>query len=144
MLRNLSAALAGGLFALGLVVADMSDTTRVLGWRDVFGDWDPTLAFVLAGAVLPMAVAWAVAGRMGRTALASPLPERRGPVADPALVTGSLVFGAGWGLSGLCPGPAMAALGLGGWPSALFLVATMAVMVATPLIRGRLIRPATA
>lgn len=144
MLRNLSAALAGGLFGLGLVVADMTDTTRVLGWLDVFGDWDPTLAFVLGGAVLPMAVAWAVAGRMGRAALGAPLPLRREPVADPALVTGSLVFGAGWGLSGLCPGPAMAALGPGGWPSALFLVAMMAGMVAAPLIRGRPTRPATA
>jgi hypothetical protein len=61
MLRNLLAAAAGGLFGLGLMVSGMTDTTRVQGWLDVFGDWDPTLAFVMGGAILPMLIAWQVA-----------------------------------------------------------------------------------
>lgn len=144
MLRNLFAALSGGLFGLGLVVSDMTNTAKVQGWLDVFGNWDPTLAFVLGGAVMPMAVAWLVARRAGRAALGSPLPELPRPVAEPDIVVGSLIFGMGWGLSGLCPGPSIAAVGFGGWPSALFLVAMMAGMVATPAIRGRIIPPATA
>jgi uncharacterized protein len=141
MKRNLFAALAGGIFGLGLVVSDMTNTTKVQGWLDVFGDWNPTLAFVLGGAVIPTFFAWIVAGRMGRSALGSALPARPGAVVEPDLVIGSLLFGAGWGLSGLCPGPSMAALGFGGWQSLVFLVAMMAGMVATPAIRASLPPP---
>lgn len=144
MPRNLFAALAGGLFGLGLVVSDMTNTVKVQGWLDVFGAWDPTLAFVLGGAVLPMAVAWAVAARRTRAALGTPLPDLPKPVAEPDLVIGSVLFGMGWGLSGLCPGPAMAVLGFGGWQAVLFLVAMMAGMLATPALRRRINRPAAA
>ena len=65
MRRNLFAALAGGLFGTGLLISGMTDTIKVQGWLDFFGDWDPTLAFVMAGAILPMAVAWRIAARMG-------------------------------------------------------------------------------
>jgi len=138
MKRNLFAALAGGIFGLGLVVSDMTNTAKVQGWLDVFGDWNPTLAFVLGGAVIPTFFAWIYARRMGQSALGSPLPQLPGPVVGPDLVVGSLLFGAGWGLSGLCPGPSMAELGFGGWQSLLFLVAMMAGMVATPVIRANL------
>lgn len=144
MLRNLFAGLAGGLFGLGLVVSDMTNTVKVQGWLDVFGAWDPTLAFVLGGAVLPMAVAWAVALRRESAVLGTPIPELPKPVAEPDLVVGSLLFGIGWGLSGLCPGPSMAALGFGGWQGSVFLLAMIAGMVATPAIRGRIGRPAAA
>ena len=138
MKRNLCAALAGGIFGLGLVVSDMTNTAKVQGWLDVFGDWDPTLAFVLGGAVLPTFFAWRFARRMGQSALGSALPAMPVQVIEPDIVVGSLLFGAGWGLSGLCPGPAMAAIGFGGWQSAVFLVAMMAGMVATPAIRAHL------
>ncbi|MCB2117128.1 MAG: YeeE/YedE family protein [Rhodobacteraceae bacterium] len=140
MIRNLFAALSGGIFGLGLVVSDMTNTSKVQGWLDVFGDWNPTLAFVLGGAVVPMFFAWIAARRMGRSALGSPLPQLPGPVVEPDIVIGSLMFGAGWGLSGLCPGPAIAVAGFGGWQAALFLVAMMAGMVATPGLRARLPR----
>ncbi|OYX45400.1 MAG: hypothetical protein B7Z02_02235 [Rhodobacterales bacterium 32-67-9] len=144
MRRNLFAALAGGLFGLGLVVSDMTNTVKVQGWLDVFGAWDPTLAFVLGGAVLPMAVAWVFAGRRDRAVLGTPMPDLPKPVAEPDLVVGSLLFGMGWGFSGLCPGPAMAVLGFGGWQGIVFLLAMIAGMVATPAIRGRMGRPAAA
>lgn len=138
MKRNLFAALSGGLFGTGLLISGMVDTTKVQGWLDVFGDWDPTLAFVLGGAILPMAVAWRIAERR-RTALLGdtiPSPNTAGP--DSNLVIGSVLFGMGWGLAGLCPGPAMASLGFGGWGGILFLVAMTAGMYAAPPIRQKI------
>lgn len=140
MSRALFAALAGGLFGIGLMMSGMTDTAKVQGWLDVFGQWDPTLAFVMGGAILPMAVAWRlVAGRQTSLlggALPAP-PDRRIGV---NLVIGSLLFGAGWGLAGLCPGPAMAAAGFGGGGLWLFLLAMGAGMVAAPAVRSRIDR----
>lgn len=138
MLRNLFATLSGGLFGAGLLVSGMTDTTRVQGWLDVFGDWDPTLAFVLGGAIIPMAIAWRVAARR-RTAMLGdtiPAPNTAGP--DKNMIIGSVLFGMGWGLAGLCPGPAMASVGFGGWGGILFLVAMAAGMYAAPPIRQKL------
>lgn len=142
--RGLFAALAGGLFGAGLVISGMTDTTRVQGWLDVFGDWDPTLAFVLGGAILPMAVAWRVAARMRRAVLGSDLPAPPEPRLGHNLVIGSVLFGIGWGLAGLCPGPALASATFNGWGGVLFLLAMMAGMVATPAIRVRIDRLAAA
>jgi uncharacterized protein len=106
--------------APGCSISGMTDTTKVQGWLDVFGDWDPTLAFVLGGAILPMAVAWrvATASRHPRCWAAS-FPDRGEPRVGRNLVIGSLLFGMGWGLAGLCPGPAMASLSLGRHQAAL-------------------------
>ncbi len=135
MRRNLFSALAGGLFGLGLAVSGMTDTTKVQGWLDVFGDWDPTLAFVMGGAIVPMIVAWRIAARRQTGLLGTALPLRSDPAISHNLVLGSLLFGIGWGLAGLCPGPSVAALGYGGWAGALFLLAMMAGMVAAPALR---------
>ncbi|SEM85396.1 hypothetical protein SAMN04488103_102254 [Gemmobacter aquatilis] len=140
MLRSLFAALSGGLFGAGLLVSGMVDTVKVQGWLDVFGAWDPTLAFVMGGAILPMAVAWRVAARRGVSRLGTPFPPRPEPRLDHGLILGSLMFGAGWGLVGLCPGPALASLSFGGWGGGLFLLAMAAGMVAAPVIRRRLDR----
>lgn len=136
-MRALFALLSGGLFGAGLLVSGMTDTRKVQGWLDVFGDWDPTLAFVLGGAILPMALAWRLT-RRGAPLLGGSFPERPERRIDPPLVAGSLLFGAGWGLAGLCPGPAMASLSWGGLPGAVFLVAMIAGMVAAPPVRKRL------
>lgn len=144
MRRNIFAALAGGLFGAGLTVSGMVDTVKVQGWLDVFGDWDPTLAFVLGGAILPMAVAWRIAERRKVAALGGALPapvERR---LGHNLVVGSLLFGAGWGLAGLCPGPALASLSFGGGGGVVFLLAMIAGMVVAPPIRTRIDRLASA
>lgn len=131
-MRNLSAAAAGGLFGLGLYLSGMTDTTRVQGWLDVFGDWDPTLAFVMGGAILPMALAWRVAARRRVAVLGTAFPARNPRGVDARLVVGSVLFGAGWALAGLCPGPALASLSYGGANGALFLIAMLAAMVAAP------------
>lgn len=140
MRRLIAAFLAGGLFGAGLLVSGMTDTTKVQGWLDLFGDWDPTLAFVLGGAVLPMAVAWRIAKRRAHSLLGTPLPGRPAPAIGADLVAGSLVFGAGWGLAGLCPGPALASLSFGGPGGLVFLVAMMAGMLAAPYLRPRIDR----
>lgn len=136
-MRILAAFLAGGLFGAGLFVSGMTDTRKVQGWLDVFGAWDPTLAFVLGGAILPMAVAWRLtAGRTPVFGGAFPAkPEIR---FDRSLVAGSVLFGVGWGLVGLCPGPAMASVLFGGLSGAVFLLAMLTGMIAAPPMRRRL------
>lgn len=142
-MRNLFALLSGALFGAGLFVSGMIDTKKVQGWLDFFGDWDPTLAFVLGGAVLPMIFVWRVAERRKVAVLGVPIPARSPARMDRGLIVGSLMFGVGWGLAGLCPGPALASFAIGGWGGALFLLAMVLGMVATPPIRARLAQPAT-
>jgi uncharacterized protein len=144
MLRNLFAFLAGGLFGAGLLVSGMTNTEKVQGWLDVFGDWDPTLAFVLGGAILPMAVAWNIAARRARPVLGGTLPGKPGSEIDRNLVIGSVIFGMGWGLAGLCPGPAVASISWGGFGGAVFLAAMIVGMLAAPAVRQRLDSAATA
>ena len=134
--RDLVAFLAGGLFGSGLLVSGIIDTRKVQGWLDFFGDWDPTLAFVLGGAVLPMLFVWRIAERRGVSLLGTPIPDRSPAKLDPALITGSLMFGAGWGLAGLCPGPALASFAFGGWGGALFLLSMVSGMVVAPRVAG--------
>ena len=145
MKRLTFAALSGALFGLGLLISGMTDTTKVQGWLDVFGNWDPTLAFVMGGAILPMAVAWRIAARRCTAMLGDPIPfvataNPAGQKVDSSLVLGSVLFGAGWGLAGLCPGPAIASLGWGGMGGAVFLITMVAGMVAAPAARQRLDR----
>ncbi|WP_163846220.1 DUF6691 family protein [Pseudooceanicola aestuarii] len=142
-MHRLIALVAGGLFGTGLYLSGLTDTTKVQGWLDVFGDWDPTLAFVMGGAILPMALAWALirarAGRLrplaGGTFPAPPRPE-----VDRRLVVGSVLFGLGWGLAGLCPGPAVASLSFGGWQGVVFLGFMVLGMAIAPRLRDRLDR----
>jgi uncharacterized membrane protein YedE/YeeE len=139
-MRNLMALLSGGLFGAGLLVSGMVDTLKVQGWLDVFGEWDPTLAFVMGGAVVPMIGVWRIAARRERSYLGLPMPETFPPLVDRNLVLGSVLFGAGWGISGLCPGPAIASIGFGGWPGLVFVAAMLAGMAATPALRKQLDR----
>lgn len=138
MLRNLSALFAGALFGAGLLVSGMIDTAKVQGWLDIFGAWDPTLAFVLGGAVLPMIFVWRVAEKRGLSILGTPIPERMPARFEPAFLIGSAMFGAGWALAGFCPGPALASFAYGGWEGALFLLAMVAGMVVAPALSQRL------
>lgn len=136
-MRNMFAALAGGLFGTGLLLSGMTDTRRVQGWLDVFGDWDPTLAFVMGGAILPMAVAWYLTqGR--QPLLGGAFPARSAPKLGHDLVVGSVLFGMGWGLVGLCPGPALASLSFGGPPVWTFTLAMLGGMIVAPAVRSRL------
>lgn len=138
-MRVLLSFFAGSLFGIGLLISGMTDTTKVQGWLDVFGNWDPTLAFVMGGAVLPMMIAWHLT-RAGQPMLGGQFPTAPRPELDRRLIVGSVLFGVGWGLSGLCPGPAMASLGFGGLNGALFLAAMIAGMFAAPKLGAELDR----
>ena len=138
MARVFFALLSGGLFGAGLLVSGMVDTLKVQGWLDVFGQWDPTLAFVMGGAILPMAVAWRVAAKRQRSVLGFDLPPPPAQEVKSDLVIGSVLFGIGWALAGLCPGPALASLGFGGVQGLVFFGAMCAGMLCMPWVRSRL------
>ena len=136
MARAIFALLSGGLFGAGLLVSGMVDTLKVQGWLDVFGQWDPTLAFVMGGAILPMAVAWRVAARRQRSVLGFDLPPPPAQEVKSDLVIGSILFGMGWAIAGLCPGPALASLGFGGVQGLVFFGAMCAGMLCMPWVRS--------
>jgi len=128
--KVLIAACAGLLFGLGLVLSGMASPAKVLGFLDLAGAWDPSLAFVMAGAIavgLP-AFAWARRAKVQ-------MPLARG--IDRRLVGGSLLFGIGWGLVGLCPGPALVVLGLGDVKALGFVAAMLAGMGLFELLERR-------
>ena len=110
MMRLIYAFVAGGFFGAGLFVSGMTDTSKVQGWLDVFGAWDPTLAFVMGGAMIPMFIAWRLRERRSTPVLGGTFPPAPPQKIDGRLVLGSVMFGAGWGLAGLCPGPSVASL----------------------------------
>ena len=130
MRDTIIAGCAGILFGLGLALSGMINPARVLGFLDVLGEWDPTLAFVMAGALAPMAVAWWIVGRRGDKTLSGDKVHRPTASAiDRRLLAGAALFGVGWGLVGFCPGPAVAALTLAGPSVWIFLAAMIAGMV---------------
>ena len=138
MQRLLIAALAGGLFGAGLLVSGMTDTNKVQGWLDVFGDWDPTLAFVLGGAIIPMLIAWQLTKKRSASISGAPFPSKPSTKLDHNLIIGSVLFGIGWALVGLCPGPAMASLSWGGFNGMLFFIAMLGGMLLVNPIRAQL------
>lgn len=136
-MRNIIAFIVGSMFGAGLLISGMTNTDKVQGWLDVFGDWDPTLAFVMGGAIIPMAIAWRITeGR--KPALGGAFPAKPDPTIGRKLVVGSVLFGAGWGLVGLCPGPALASITFGGIGGVAFLLAMLAGMFIAPPIRAKL------
>ncbi|OCX69205.1 hypothetical protein A6M27_14795 [Acidithiobacillus thiooxidans] len=144
MFRLISALFAGSLFGLGLIVSDMLNADRVQGWLDVLGNWDPTLAFVLGGAILPMLLAWPLSTRRGKALLGNVLPGPASVRIDWELFFGAALFGAGWALVGLCPGPAVAGLGLNGISGILFFLTMIMGMSLTPYLRRHFQKPAMA
>jgi uncharacterized membrane protein YedE/YeeE len=130
----------GLLFGIGLIVSGMTDPGKVLGFLDLAGNWDPSLLFVMGGATLVAAIGFALARRRGRTLTGAPVRLPAATAIDRRLVIGSLVFGAGWGLAGFCPGPALASLGTGRSEPLLFslaMVAGMAVFELVEWLRAR-------
>lgn len=142
-MRNVFALIAGGLFGAGLFTSGMTDTTKVQGWLDVFGQWDPTLAFVMGGAIIPMAIAWQIAARRSAPIAGGTFPTPPEPRIGRNLIVGSTMFGMGWGLAGLCPGPAIASLSYGGWGGILFIAAMLIGMGLAPMVRTRMDKLAT-
>lgn len=134
-MRKLFALIAGLIFGLGLVVSDMINPARVLGFLDLFGGaWDPTLAFVMIGAMAVMAIAWAIAGARQAPVFGGDMPGAASSLIDTKLIGGAAVFGLGWGLVGLCPGPALAGLLVGGTSVWVFIVAMIFGMAALNVV----------
>jgi uncharacterized membrane protein YedE/YeeE len=131
----LTAFIAGLIFGIGLLVSGMANPAKVLGFLDLAGPWDPSLALVMAGAVAVGLVAFNLAGKRQTSFLGDTmrLPTRRD--IDKPLVLGSLGFGVGWGLAGFCPGPALVALGAGELKALVFTVAMLAGMAIYELLQ---------
>lgn len=141
MPRILAALACGLLFGVGLTIAQMINPEKVLAFLDVgavgTGGWDPSLAVVLLGATATTAAGYRLVFRRGRPLLAEAFspPTRRD--IDARLVAGAVIFGTGWGLTGLCPGPAIAVLGVGGTNALVFIVAMLAGMAGYHLAFAR-------
>jgi len=134
MSRLLVSFISGLLFGGGLLISGMTDTAKVQGWLDILGHWDPTLAFVMGGAIIPMAAAWAIIAKKAPVFdLSFSMPSNK--TIDFKLLVGSVLFGMGWALAGLCPGPAIAALGFGGTGIILFFVSMIVGMILTKPMR---------
>ncbi len=130
MIKELPVAIFSGLlFGAGLAISGMADPSRVRGFLDVLGNWDPTLMFVMGSAVFVMAIAWFIQGRLS-SPLISPrfsLPETS--KLDARLIVGAVLFGIGWGIAGLCPGPALIGLILKPAGAAVFVAAMLLGMI---------------
>jgi uncharacterized protein len=134
-----TAFLAGLIFGAGLILSGMTNPAKVLAFLDVAGTWDPSLLFVMAGAVVVAAFAFRFARTRVRPLFGSRIHVPGAGRIDAPLVLGSITFGVGWGLVGYCPGPALAALAVGGRSTLLFvaaMVAGMAIFEVTERIRA--------
>lgn len=128
--RTLLSLVAGLLFGLGLAISRMIDPAKVLGFLDISGNWDPSLAFVMAGAVSVAAVGFQLGARRARPLLDTEFLHSTRTMVDRPLVIGAALFGIGWGLIGYCPGPAVASLLLGRRETWIFIAAMILGMAA--------------
>lgn len=120
--------LAGLVFGLGLIISGMANPAKVLGFLDLAGAWDPSLAFVMAGAMAIGTIAFFVARKRTAAFLGAPMKLPASHDIDRRLVGGSLLFGVGWGLAGICPGPGIVVLGMGELKGLVFVAAMLAGM----------------
>ena len=122
-MQRLSEFVVGLLFGLGLLLSGMTDPGKVIGFLDLFGQWDPSLGFVMGGAILVGFFAFAFAKKRTRSFLGGALTLPTSNTIDKRLVIGSLLFGAGWGLAGFCPGPALVSMAAGQEKALIFVAA---------------------
>jgi uncharacterized membrane protein YedE/YeeE len=127
----------GLLFGLGLILAGMTDPSKVLGFLDLAGLWDPSLAFVMGGAILVSLGAFTLAKKRTTSFLGGAMQMPTSRDIDKRLVTGSLLFGAGWGLAGFCPGPALVSVGTGNPKAVVFVLAMLAGMALFEVLERR-------
>jgi len=127
-MQILTSLLAGLVFGLGLLLSGMADPAKVLGFLDLAGAWDPSLALVMVGAIAVGLPAFALARRRSQSLLGASMRLPTVRRIDRRLVGGSLLFGIGWGIAGFCPGPALVALGMGLAPALVFVAAMVAGM----------------
>lgn len=129
--------LSGLVFGLGLIVSGMANPAKVLGFLDIAGAWDPSLALVMVGAIAVAAIAFAVARRRTVSLLGAAMKLPTARDIDRRMVLGSVLFGIGWGVAGFCPGPALVALGMGEGKALVFVLAMLADMVIFELLERR-------
>ena len=128
MMQLFMALLAGLVFGLGLIISGMTDPSKVTGFLDLAGAWDPSLALVIGGAVGVGLIAFRLARTRSQAMLGGPMQLPAARRIDRRLVLGGLTFGVGWGLAGYCPGPALASLATGGSKPLIFTAAMLAGM----------------
>jgi len=127
-MQKLSAFIVGLLFGLGLILSGMTDPGKVQGFLDLFGNWDPSLALVMGGAIAVGFFAYALAKQRTRSFLGGAMHLPKATSIDKRLVIGSLTFGAGWGLAGFCPGPGLVSMASGEVKGLVFVAAMVAGM----------------
>lgn len=127
-MKNLLAFLWGGLFSVGLMISGMANPEKVLDFLDVFGDWDPSLAFVMLGAIMVAFIPFqkATRNRVAKTVFHEPIQLPTNQKIDSKLMSGSLLFGIGWGIAGICPAPSLTLIGLGHYQATYFIMAMLA------------------
>ena len=128
-MQILMAFVTGTIFGIGLILSGMTDPSKVIGFLDLAGHWDPSLAFVMGGAILVGVVAFRFARGREKSLLGNEMRLPTSSQIDRRLVLGSLAFGTGWGLAGYCPGPALVSIAQGGAQPLIFVAAMLAGMV---------------
>jgi uncharacterized membrane protein YedE/YeeE len=136
-MQSLMAFIVGILFGIGLLVSGMADPSKVLGFLDLAGTWDPSLAFVMGGAILIGLLGFAMVANRPTSLLGAPMRLPAATKIDHRLVFGGLTFGAGWGLAGYCPGPAVVSLMSGNWKPILFTIAMLSGMAIYEIVESR-------
>ena len=134
-MKNIYALLAGLIFGLGLIVSGMANPEKVIGFLNIFGRWDPSLAFVMGGAIFVGVFSFKYIVKREKTLLGGSLHLSNEKSINKRLIFGSLIFGLGWGVAGFCPGPALVSLGMGSLKGALFVIAMLAGMLTFKLIQ---------
>ena len=136
-MQILTSLITGLIFGIGLIASGMADPAKVLGFLDLTGLWDPSLALVMAGAISVGALAFAVAGRRKASLIGLDMKLPTSRQLDRRLMAGSVLFGIGWGIAGFCPGPGLVALGMGESKALIFVLAMIAGMGLFELIERR-------
>ncbi|WP_445659859.1 DUF6691 family protein [Acinetobacter sp. F16] len=138
-MKNLWAFVFGGIFSVGLMLSGMSNPKKVLDFLDLFGQWDPSLAFVMLGAIAVTFIPFqkAVHQQAPKTVYGDAIDLSKNNKIDSKLVTGSLIFGIGWGIAGICPAPSLTLIGLGYYQALYFIAAMMIGMLIHRKLMGR-------
>ena len=124
-MKNIFAFIFGGLFSAGLMLSGMSNPAKVIGFLDIFGQWDPSLAFVMIGAIVVAFIPFQKAIRDPVTVFNEVIELPKNTQLDTKLIAGAFIFGIGWGIAGICPAPAFTLIGLGHYQALYFIVAML-------------------
>lgn len=138
-MKNLWAFVFGGIFSVGLMLSGMSNPKKILDFLDLFGQWDPSLAFVMLGAIAVTFIPFqkAVHNHAPKTVYGDAINLPKNNKIDSKLVTGSLIFGIGWGIAGICPAPSLTLIGLGYYQALYFIAAMIIGMLIHRKLMGR-------